>query len=737
MYGFCSRSFCSILGISKRLRLDLCREETSKYLDHSFRENRLGVQFSPDDYYPEDAEYEVKISNELLNEIKEILARKSIILDRESMSLFIAPNTSQVFKLRAWLTQFFKLVGDNVPNLFDTIHIDCMPKKRIHDEYVDTMILFFGDHEETVSYSYFLKLWKKLYPNVKTRESKNVCGHCSQCSNLGYCRRTTGDNFARGQLTLLHAYHRHFYMGEKSSYYLRQLQALMHPNKYMSVITDGMNQRNSQIPNLGNKNEFGKESIVQHLQIILEHGQGIVIYRTFAHVIKNDRNTCIHALLLQLEERLAKFGTLADILCVQLDGGGENANDTFLALLALIVSRRLGRRNNQGGIKKIFYTRLPVGHTHEDGDAVFGNIRKATKEEYILTPEDYKQRIEHTQGISGLKIKVTDIFVTPDYEELLKEAIDPNLKNLWKKEEARLQWIFERVDFSPEYPFGVKCSYRSFVMDESFEVVPVDKRVTPGYSLPYRVRRTINRTFPLPTEEPIHIFKQPFHGPIIPKAILKNSANSTNKTMRRVATYFSQQSHVVEEWQKFRETKMPNDDYVQNYIKENASWHIPFHEELFGELPVDFNVVIEPTVRNSRKDKSEEQINKKKNSQDKLIKKYVKNTYDGVPIDKEFYDEKPIPIYLTTSSVLHSGNLHRDLPPIRELVSDPAAAKSPAEMKQNLYKVIDDLTLHNSTRKSLLGLLKDADPKLSKEGNKQDLIDRLIFVLIDLSISTI
>jgi hypothetical protein len=57
-------------------------------------------------------------------------------------------------------------------------------------------------------------------------------------------------------------------------------------------------------------------------------------------------------------------GRLPDTLYWQIDGGGENANATVIAYAELIVIKNL--------CKKIVITRLPVGHTHEDIDAVFG-----------------------------------------------------------------------------------------------------------------------------------------------------------------------------------------------------------------------------------------------------------------------------------------------------------------------------------------------------------------------------
>ncbi len=80
------------------------------------------------------------------------------------------------------------------------------------------------------------------------------------------------------------------------------------------------------------------------------------MYRTFCNV-ETDSNLAIHCLLLQIQSRLQRDGALPPTLFLQVDGGAENTNKTLLAMLELLVS--------QGLFKKVFLSRLPVGHTHE------------------------------------------------------------------------------------------------------------------------------------------------------------------------------------------------------------------------------------------------------------------------------------------------------------------------------------------------------------------------------------
>ena len=68
------------------------------------------------------------------------------------------------------------------------------------------------------------------------------------------------------------------------------------------------------------------------------HGDNITMYRTFNN-LSNNANVSIHTWLLSLEERYwANGNSLPDTLFHQVDRGPENANETFHALCALMVS---------------------------------------------------------------------------------------------------------------------------------------------------------------------------------------------------------------------------------------------------------------------------------------------------------------------------------------------------------------------------------------------------------------
>lgn len=98
----------------------------------------------------------------------------------------------------------------------------------------------------------------------------------------------------------------------------------------------------------------------------LQHdNRSFKIYRCFENLI-DGANFSIYVLLNQIELWRASHGDrYPTTIFWQVDGGSENANRFCLAICELLVART--------SIKEIVFTRLPVGHTHEDidGDIAF------------------------------------------------------------------------------------------------------------------------------------------------------------------------------------------------------------------------------------------------------------------------------------------------------------------------------------------------------------------------------
>ena len=122
------------------------------------------------------------------------------------------------------------------------------------------------------------------------------------------------------------------------------------------------------------------------------------------------------------------------------------------------------------------FTRLPVGHTHEDIDGVFGSLATWFQDKRIMHPVEYKEIVEASFGPdsgSSMRLQVEDIWVVPDYTSFFHPVIDKGLSLLHKEEWTQHQWRFEAVTISNYNPTGEKAMYRKFCSDK---VVILEKK---------------------------------------------------------------------------------------------------------------------------------------------------------------------------------------------------------------------------------------------------------------------
>lgn len=208
------------------------------------------------------------------------------------------------------------------------------------------------------------------------------------------------------------------YMGERMSYYQRRQEAMLMPSMYWSGISDGMQQSHNALPHLGNMTPF-PAPLPQHIQGMIMHGRSIEIYRTF-HNIQNSSNLSIHCLLLSLEKTIQKEGKIPDVLYYQIDGGPENVAKSVLGIGELIVIRGLS--------KKVVFTRLPVGHTHEDIDSKFALIWKRVRNNFVLSPIQYAECIVRALNTANTTCSVHDLFVIPDYNAYISPYVDKHIE---------------------------------------------------------------------------------------------------------------------------------------------------------------------------------------------------------------------------------------------------------------------------------------------------------------------
>jgi hypothetical protein len=140
----------------------------------------------------------------------------------------------------------------------------------------------------------------------------------------------------------------------------------------------------------------------------------------------------IHSVLTGIEAVWLKNSrTLPPVLFLQIDGAGDNVSKDTFAMCQLLVARGL--------FQKVVLSRLLVGHTHEDIDAMFGMIWTAFREAHIHTPTEFKSKFLKEFENHPIPVSLDDVFAVPDYANSLAGCIDPKFGKYAKEEYTQHQ----------------------------------------------------------------------------------------------------------------------------------------------------------------------------------------------------------------------------------------------------------------------------------------------------------
>jgi hypothetical protein len=190
-------------------------------------------------------------------------------------------------------------------------------------------------------------------------------------------------------------------MKERHAYYAARAKAISHPDKYISIILDAMDQRKTRVPFFTNPakavaNDFALKTKLFGATV---HGLGTYFYWCTGQV-RHDTNLSIEVLRQTLLKYESEKGQLPPILYLQLDNAADNKSRQFLAFLAYLVE--------MGVFETIKVSYLIVGHTHEDIDQKFSQIGRYIKKilRSILTMEEFEAAIKQTfakQGAGGAR----------------------------------------------------------------------------------------------------------------------------------------------------------------------------------------------------------------------------------------------------------------------------------------------------------------------------------------------
>ena len=176
---------------------------------------------------------------------------------------------------------------------------------------------------------------------------------------------------------------------EREAYATKRNLAAERPLEYLSLIIDGADQKVYQIPHFNYKTKLNQNFPHLLANGVLDHTGKAFIFTAFKN-ISHDSNFTIECLQRTLENIEAQSGNnfkFPPKLFLQMDNcWRENKNRYVMGYLSLLVHRKV--------FKEIEISFLPVGHTHEDIDQLFGTIASTLKSRSAVTLKRFHKLVE-------------------------------------------------------------------------------------------------------------------------------------------------------------------------------------------------------------------------------------------------------------------------------------------------------------------------------------------------------
>uniref|UniRef100_A0A8W8JJX8 DUF7869 domain-containing protein n=1 Tax=Magallana gigas TaxID=29159 RepID=A0A8W8JJX8_MAGGI len=212
-----------------------------------------------------------------------------------------------------WFGEYIAMRGENPPHIQEIWLPFGLRKNEVYSRYeVETE----EESRDRVSYQTFLNIWKDHFSHVKIKQS-NLFTRCTTCDKLDRELHKQLNPEKKRDIFIKKQEHLHRQMKEKSAYYRRKTVSRRRPDRYISLIIDGMDQSKTNIPHFKGRPSKGK--------------------------------------------------SLPPVLYLQADNCfRENKNKFVLSFLELLVRRRI--------FYEVQLSFLHVGHTHEDIDQMFSVI---------------------------------------------------------------------------------------------------------------------------------------------------------------------------------------------------------------------------------------------------------------------------------------------------------------------------------------------------------------------------
>ena len=150
------------------------------------------------------------------------------------------------------------------------------------------------ESEVIAGLGYFLQIWHGNIEAMKCIVRRWLpFAKCDVCVTNREAASKTRDGDTRAQLALALSAHLQFVERERMSYYMRRLQGIYQPKEFLSMIVDGADQSDHDLPHQPHKSHAADQAwrLKMHLMGVLVHGVGAYAYTCPAHIAQGNNVT--------------------------------------------------------------------------------------------------------------------------------------------------------------------------------------------------------------------------------------------------------------------------------------------------------------------------------------------------------------------------------------------------------------------------------------------------------------
>jgi len=350
----------------------------------------------------------------------------------------------------AWLKLYVDSLGECAPDS-DTTYLPPITKLEVYHQYLNQHEINF------ISKTQFYRLWKTSFPTVKMPHIQQL-GRCSICCNFLEILRETKDADKRSKTRQTWRAHIDICKQERLVYnLLRQRSSEIDQKEFISIAEDAMDQSKTCPPifPLKSKDESSYTKLKTRVMGVIVHGAvtkklGFFLTGEFLA----DSNVTIECLNRTLQ--LVGLSNLPPVLHLQLDNTKkDNKNKKVFSFLAALVKKHI--------FQKVIVSFLPIGHTHNDVDAMFGVFSKALQKSTCKTLLNIFENCEKPNLVSCLIDHVTD------YWSWLEPAAHPIGYTLDKAQ----SFLFTMTPFGTvQLRYKDLCFHENWLPPEGLDFLP-------------------------------------------------------------------------------------------------------------------------------------------------------------------------------------------------------------------------------------------------------------------------